>query len=509
MSIRLRLTLWYTTILVVTLSAFAVVIFVGLERLWQNNLDTTVQGRAQEAGQQISVLFALSSSGTAAAFAAGPDQEQLDTLAQGDIYIQYVDINGVVKQRSRNLLTALPISPDDTQAIRRGQSGYRTLSTAEGDNLRAYLLVLRLPNGQPYAAVMTAGSTAPLLAALRRAQLFLAGGTLAATLLLALIVYAVARAGLRPISRMARDAAGIQEAQDLSRRVAVPRTHDEVAELGVTFNGMLGRLEAAFAAQRRFIADASHELRTPLTAIRGNADLLRQHGARMTDADRDEVLAEVTTEAERMTRLINDLLALARVQAGEQPQPQPLRLNDIAESAVRGARGLARGHEIIYAAANEYLWVLGDADRLKQLALILLDNAIKYTPPEGCIWVALRRDGAHAELRVTDNGPGIPPERLPHLFDRFYRGGTLARGRDDGGAGLGLAIAREITQGFGGSIAVESTAGRGTAFTVTFPLLTATPVPPASEYPAPADAPISPAPAPVAAARATHQGEAG
>ena len=126
----------------------------------------------------------------------------------------------------------------------------------------------------------------------------------------------------------------------------------------------------------------------------------------------------------------------------------------------------------LYASASTPFWVMGDADRLKQLALILVDNAVKYTPPEGHIWVSMRQDRGMVELRVMDNGPGIPAERLPHLFDRFYRGGTLARGRDDGGAGLGLAIAREIAQGYGGTIAVESTVGQGTAFTVQFPLLT-------------------------------------
>ena len=138
------------------------------------------------------------------------------------------------------------------------------------------------------------------------------------------------------------------------------------------------------------------------------------------------------------------------------------------------------------------LWVMGDADRLKQLALILLDNAVKYTPPEGHIWVIVRQERGMVELRVMDNGPGIPAERLPHLFDRFYRGGTLARGRDDGGAGLGLAIAREIAQGYGGTIAVESTVGQGTAFTVQFPLLT-----PAEPY-RPADLPTASIPTPVA-----------
>ncbi|MHB8646514.1 MAG: sensor histidine kinase [Thermomicrobiales bacterium] len=490
MSIRLRLTLWYTAILFATLSAFAVVIYMGLERTWQTNLDTTVRGRAQEARAQITVL--VSSQGIPVA-AYAPEQKRLDGFTSDGIFIQYVDPNGTDRRHSSNLSASLVLSPTDIAAIKDGQAGYRDLKTATGQALRAYLLPVAIaPGDPPFAAVITAKSTAPVAATLRKAAVFLAGGVLAATLMLALIVSIVAKTALRPVGRMARDAAGIQQAQDLSRRVAVPRTGDEVADLGQTFNGMLGRLEAVFEAQRRFIADASHELRTPLTAIRGNADLLRYHGERMEREERAEVLDDMATEAERMSRLISDLLALARAQTGEQPQPAPVRFDEAVDGAVRAARGLARGHDIIYSPATGPFLVMGDPDRLKQLALILLDNAIKYTPTDGHIWAVVRQDRAAVELRVMDDGPGIPAERLPHLFERFYRGGTLARGRDDGGAGLGLAIAREIAQGYGGTIAVESTVGRGSAFIVQFPLLT-----PITPY-HPADIPAAPVPTPIA-----------
>jgi two-component system, OmpR family, sensor kinase len=493
MSIRLRLTLWYTAILFITLSAFAVVIYMGLERSWQSDLNNTISARAREAAGQITI-----SRVNAAAIA--PPPSALDAYTFDGVYIQYVSDDGTEVRRSTNLKSPIVLTPADIQAIKDHQFTYPTLRTADGEKVQAFLYPVSYPvNSPPFGAVIAAKPTAPLAHSLRLAQIFLAGGVLAATLMLAVIVSIVAKTALRPIGRMARDAAGIQEAQDLSRRVAVPRTGDEVADLGETFNGMLGRLETVFEAQRRFIADASHELRTPLTAIRGNADLLRQHGERMQDDERAEVLDDMATEAERMSRLISDLLALARAQTGEQPQPAPVRFDEAVDGAVRAARGLARGHDIIYSPASSPFLVMGDPDRLKQLALILLDNAIKYTPPEGHIWVTVRQDRAAVELRVVDDGPGIPAERLPHLFDRFYRGGTLARGRDDGGAGLGLAIAREITQGYDGTIAVESTVGRGTAFTVQFPLLTA-----ATDY-HPADIPTASVPAPIASASQTRE----
>lgn len=492
MSIRLRLTLWYTAILFVTLSVFAVVIYMGLERSWQSDLNNTISARAREAAGQIAI-------NRVNAAAIAPPPSALDPYTFDGVYIQYVSDDGTEVRRSTNLKSPIVLTPADIQAIKNHQFTYPTLRTADGEKVQAFLYPVSYPlNSPPFGAVIAAKPTGPLAHLLRLAQIFLAGGVLVATLMLAVIVYAVAKTALRPVGRMARDAAGIQEAQDLSRRVAVPQTGDEVADLGETFNGMLGRLETVFEAQRRFIADASHELRTPLTAIRGNADLLRQHGERMEDSERAEVLDDMATEAERMSRLISDLLALARAQAGEQPQPVPVRFDEAVDGAVRAARGLARGHEIIYSPASGPFLVMGDPDRLKQLALILLDNAIKYTPPEGHIWVSVRQDRAAVELRVVDDGPGIPAERLPHLFDRFYRGGTLARGRDDGGAGLGLAIAREITQGYDGTIAVESTVGRGTAFTVQFPLLT-----PATSY-RPADLPIA-VPTPVASASRTHE----
>ncbi len=486
MSIRLRLTLWYTAILFATLSVFAVVIYMGLDHSWRSDLDNTISTRAREAYGRILVDRANQ-------IALVPPPSVLDPLALDGVYIQYVDSDGKDVSHSSDLKSPIMLSPADVQSIKDRQFTFPTLYTADGAKVRAFVYPVAIPlNTQPIGAVIAAKPTAPLAATLRKAQIFLAGGVLAATLILAMIVYAVAKTALRPIGRMARDAAGIQEAQDLSRRVAVPNTGDEVADLGQTFNGMLGRLEAVFAAQRRFIADASHELRTPLTAIRGNADLLRYHGVRMADDERAEILDDMSTEAERMSRLIGDLLSLARAQTGEQPQPVPIRFDEAVDSAVRAARGLARGHDIIYSPATGPFLVLGDPDRLKQLALILLDNAIKYTPPEGHIWAVVRQDRAAVELRVMDDGPGIPAERLPHLFERFYRGGTLARGRDDGGAGLGLAIAREIAQGYGGTIAVESTVERGTAFIVQFPLLT-----PMTPY-HPADISTSTAPTSVA-----------
>ena len=287
---------------------------------------------------------------------------------------------------------------------------------------------------------------------------------------------------LRPVDRVtaaaAAIAAGDGTAMSLQARLPVPPTNDELARLSATFNAMLSRLEAAFQAQERFVADASHELRTPLTAIRGNVDvLMRQLGASRRALDAAmlaESLADVRRESDRMRRLLDDLLLLARSDAGSDParsaklRPAAVRLDLIAADAVRSSQALVQGQSIEVEAPRG-VTVTGDPDRLHQLVMILLDNAIRHTPAGGRIRVAVAAapDGS-ARLAVRDEGEGIAPEHLPHVFDRFYRADG-ARGRSSGGTGLGLAIARAICHTHGGEISVRSTPGNGATFMVTLP----------------------------------------
>src|SRR4051812_17246591 len=229
MSIRLRLTLWYTAILFVALTAFAVVIYMGLARSWRSDLDNTISTRAREAAGEIRIDRANS-----VAFA--PPASLLDAYTFDGVYIQYIDDQGNDIRRSSNVKSSLQLSPGDIQAIKDRQFTYGTIRAADSGTVRAFIYPVSIPlNSPPFGAVIAAKPTAPLAHTLQMAQYLLAGGVLAATLLLALIVYLVAKTALRPIGRMARDAAGIQQAQDLSRRVAMPRTGDEVADLGQTF----------------------------------------------------------------------------------------------------------------------------------------------------------------------------------------------------------------------------------------------------------------------------------
>src|SRR5215213_6758884 len=296
--------------------------------------------------------------------------------------------------------------------------------------------------------------------------------------------WVLAGRALRPVDRVTAAAAAIATgdgtATSLSARLLVPPTDDELSRLSATFNAMLDRLQASFRAQERFVGDASHELRTPLTAIRGNVDVLlrqaRLDGRRLDPIDLTAALDDIRRESDRMRRLLEDLLLLARsdADAGNEPDTTtPIRrelvqLDEIASEAVRSAAALASG-QMLELEAPRGVEVHGDSDRIYQLVMILLDNAIRHTPAGGRIRVAVAAtpDG-QARIAVRDEGEGIAPEHLPHLFERFYRADG-ARGRSSGGTGLGLAIARAICRAHGGEISVTSAPGQGATFVVTLP----------------------------------------
>jgi len=299
-----------------------------------------------------------------------------------------------------------------------------------------------------------------------RAVLFLLGG---AGLLIALVAsWLVAARALRPIDRMVSTAHTITLSRDLSGRIALPRHDDELAHLARTFNDMLMSLEVAYRAQQRFVSDASHELRAPLTAIQANLELLRRH-PKMSAEEREESFGEAEREATRLVRLVADLLALARADAGVPVAHQPVDLDELVLDAFRSAKQLAKDQTLTLD-PFEPVRVSGDADRLKQLVLILLDNAIKYTPAHGTVTLGMQHVGTLAEIVVRDSGMGIAPQELLHVFERFYRADP-ARSRDPGGTGLGLAIARWIADEHKATIAIDSQPGHGTCVTVRLPLI--------------------------------------
>jgi signal transduction histidine kinase len=273
---------------------------------------------------------------------------------------------------------------------------------------------------------------------------------------------------LSPVATLTERAGFIARSRDFSERVPVGNKQDELGRLAATFNEMLAALERAYRAEKRFVSDASHELRAPLTAIQGNLELLERHPDAPA-ADREEAVGEASREARRLSQLVADLLALARADTGSTVRRQKVELDRIVLEALTTARHLSRGQGVELARLEPAV-VEGDPDRLKELFLILLDNAIKYTSAGERVILNLRRHDGSAEVTVRDMGVGISPEDLPRVFERFYRADP-ARTRDPGGTGLGLPIARWIAEAHGGEIQLHSEPGQGTTVTVRFPLL--------------------------------------
>jgi signal transduction histidine kinase len=274
---------------------------------------------------------------------------------------------------------------------------------------------------------------------------------------------------LQPVATMTRTVRG-WGAQDLDKRLEVGEPpHDEMDRLAVTFNDLFDRLQGSFEAQQRFVADASHELRSPLTAIRGHLQLIQRRGADHP-AEAARWTETALSEVDRLTRLVNDMLALAAAGTTPAAEASRVELVGVARDVVSQRQVLApRVRDV---AADGPVWVQGEPDRLRQVLINLLDNAERATRDGGEVTVTVEAQPQQAVLRVTDTGTGMPHEATRQIFDRFYRVDT-ARDRSQGGTGLGLSIVAAIVEAHRGTIEVESEEGRGTTFTVKLPRLDA------------------------------------
>jgi signal transduction histidine kinase len=279
--------------------------------------------------------------------------------------------------------------------------------------------------------------------------------------------WVVAGRVLRPIGRITSVARDIQ-ATDLSRRIELPGPDDELKQLGDTFDAMLARLDAAFAAQRQFVADASHELRNPLAIIRTNVDVALAD-PRADPEDLRHTMVVVKRASDRMARLVDDLLALARRQ---EPilEHEPVDLGAaVAEASDDFVVPAAARNIVLDRAIAPGVVVTGDRDALKRAVANLLENAVRLAPPGSRIRLATGSEDDQAWIAVADEGPGIAPEDQPHVFDRFWRA-DKARSRADGGTGLGLAIVRQIAESHGGQVRLQSKVGVGSSFVIWLPV---------------------------------------
>ncbi len=470
MSLRLRVALWYGGLTGLVVLLVALLTYVLHSRSHYDDLDQLLATTAQHAPfdspseltvERLRELVAAPRSPELALRVYATDGT-LEAASPNAVLAPPVDPGAVVAGGSRPpfdpmLGLAPPLYP---VADERGTFGLAT--DAEGARWRVYVLpesavmrylVVLAPLARVDAATARFRQTVPLFAALGALVTSTAGWLLAGR-------------ALRPVAAVTETARRIARSRNVHHRVDVPVRSDELGVLAATFNEMLGSVEDAYRAQQRFVADASHELRAPLTAIKANLDLLLRR-PNLPAGDRQEALDEAERETQRLANLVADLLVLARADAGVPLRRQRVELDRTLLEALRDARHLARGQSINVARMEPVL-VEGDPDRLKQLLLILLDNALKYTPSGGEVTLALRRQEGRAVVTVQDTGVGIAAEDLPHVFERFYRADP-ARGRDPGGTGLGLPIARSIAKQHGGDVALASQVGQGTTATVWLP----------------------------------------
>jgi two-component system, OmpR family, sensor kinase len=467
MTLRLRLAIFTSAFIAVILSAVAVSVYLLTER----SLAASVEERA---GQALADL-------SGGAIATG-----LQRLP-GDAYYQIVlvetapalpssvtDIrNGVDYTQPASVRTnpspdsLVSLLPDRAlQALVDGEAlaGFVTLANQERLRVLGALGTIAFPNQQVAltAVILVGVPTSNVQATLDQLAQDLGLTVLVAFLAFAFGVWWLARRVLAPVQRVTHAAAQVSS-KDLQRRVPVPSTDDELRALALSINHMLDRLQESFETQRRFTADASHELRTPVTAIVGHAQYLLRR-THPSDEQADS-LRVIQREGERMAKLVHDLLELARADAGFQVRREPMNLVEVLE-AVRDELAPLGSAKIVVDCAVPLLEVDGDPARLKQVVLNLVQNAVDAGART--VTLHLEREGRDVRFEVLDDGPGIPADALPHIFDRFYRvdGARSTRGN---GSGLGLAIVRWIVQQHHGSVDVLSKAGEGTVFTVKLP----------------------------------------
>jgi two-component system, OmpR family, sensor kinase len=463
-TLRGRLTLWYVSALALILAAFGAAVYVMLSRALHRRVDdalrstieistTSLRHDTQEGQSPQSAAQSTASElshpqqalmifdGEGRLLAEHPYEEDfhirlpdLAAVAAEDVYLDTVAEASDKDDRHRIALRRVRIPPADTPYIVLASQPLEAVED-ELESLRE-ILYLATP-----AALLLAG----------------VGG------------WFLARQGLAPVAAMARSAAEIG-AGSLDRQLPVANPRDELGRLAATFNDLLARLDRAFDEQRRFMADASHELRTPLSVIGTAAGVTLKKGGR-DEAEYREALRVVAEQSRRLTRIVNDMFLLARADAGRYPvRKRALYLNDLVAEVARAGAVLAadRGVRVEVSNLGEASFH-GDEDLLRQMLLNLVDNAVKFTPAGGVVKIDLGRRGGEYLLSVSDDGPGVAPEARAHVFERFYRADKARSRAEDGGAGLGLAIARWIAEAHDGDLRLFDANGSGATFVARLP----------------------------------------
>ncbi len=461
-SIRFRLTVWYAGLLALLLALFGVAVYFGLARYLEWSLKDSLTKQAQ----QIAVSHLADVGLTGEDYVIGEIKEhyapeinsRFVRVTRGDGSLMYV--SGVPQDGSfdpTGLTPPVGINEAQTREVHlprgRGELLLHTIPFVARDGSR-FVIEMGAPFDQIenvlHGLLLTLALGLPVIVALS-----IGGG------------YFVMRRALEPVDALTESAERITS-RNLNERLPIVATGDELERLSVSLNSMVARLDAAFTHIRRFSADASHELRTPLTVLRGELEGIAQD-PQLTKEMR-EMIGSALEETERLAKIVESLLVISRLDAGEARMERArLDFAELAEATVEQLSLLAEDKSIsLVSDTPEPVEVEGDRARLKQVVVNLVDNAIKYTPAGGRVEVRVTREEGHALLEVKDTGVGVPKEALPHIFERFYRV-DKARSRAVGGTGLGLAIVKSICTAHGGQVRVESAENNGSRFEVQLP----------------------------------------
>lgn len=396
-------------------------------------------------------------------------EEKAQDPLLADIGVEVFDAGGKLMASSGKSAVALPEAPKLLAGTRPGERHLEDLPIETSPDQSSKYRVFSSPqmeNGQVAYSVQVLSSLEPLNASLRHFKVIVFLLFPFIFILSGLVGAFLARVTMNPVSRMLETIRRIS-AENLKLRVAVPDSRDELQALAETFNGMLDRLEKAFTSQEQFIEDMAHELKTPLAAIKGELEVTLK---RLRSAeDYASVLNSSLEEVNRIIGISENLLTLARYDADRlMLEKAPVDIGALVQETADQLTAPARQKGItLGVTVAEPLTVSGDRAKLRQLLLNLLDNALKHTPTQGTVSVAVGRDQGRARLEISDTGEGIPDDELPHIFDRFYRGKASA---GKAGFGLGLTIAKSVAEAHLGKIDVASRPSRGTTFTVFLPL---------------------------------------
>mgnify|MGYP001463705493 CR=1 FL=1 len=485
MTIRSRLTLWYTTLLAVILLVFGVVLYAFLSAKLYSDVKSELKTQADAIQQNIIVVEFFGR--------RTYTLPRLEGFKSASFFLQaYWIRNGRLIQES-NVDFHMDFSAQAERILREKENFYETFeavnaSTRERLRMMAYYQPVYVEN-EIVGVLQVSTPIEGVMTTLQNLEYFLWILSVCTLALSASMGWFMARKALKPIGLIIQSTQRIENGADLDQQIEYHGPNDEIGQLIETINNMLARirnayseLEESYSMQRRFVSDASHELRTPLTTIRGNVDLLekmwnraRDEKAAVTGEELDmsvEALRDIAEEARRITRLVNDLLALARADAGVEIEKEPVEIRPLLDEVARRAQFLPRTAEWVPGdfSIADGVKVLGNKDYLQQLLFIFIENAFKYTDTgEVRLEVLKGGQGRYIGFRIQDSGRGIEPEALPHIFERFYRADE-SRGQKPG-TGLGLAIAKWIIDEHEGSVEVTSLVNHGTTFTIWLPVL--------------------------------------